>query len=93
MLTLMLVTFHDGSCLQVLLKTANGYSIESFPAPQQAFQGLQQLVRFASLTQSTLNSVIARTRLLDQIRVIPVNSSNIAAISWLHQNCVRTDIP
>ncbi len=68
---------HDGSCLQVLLETANGYSIESLPAPEQAFQGLQQLARFASLTQSTLNSVSARTALLDEIRMIPVDSSNI----------------
>lgn len=28
---------HDGSCLQVLLATANGYSIESLLAPLQAF--------------------------------------------------------
>ena len=73
---------HDGSCLQVLLETDNGYSIESLSAPEQAFQGLQQLARFASLTQSTLNSVSARTALLDEIRMIGVNSSNIAAIGY-----------
>lgn len=41
---------HDGSTLQVLLETDNGYSIESLPAPQQAFQGLLQLARLAALT-------------------------------------------
>ena len=73
---------HDGSCLQVLLETDNGYSIESLSAPEQAFQGLQQLARFASLTQKTLNSAIALTQMLDEIRMIPVDSSNIAAIGY-----------
>jgi hypothetical protein len=37
---------HDGSCLQVLLETANGYSIESLSAPEQAFQGQQKACSF-----------------------------------------------
>lgn len=73
---------HDGSCLQVLLETDNGYVIESLSAPLQAFQGLQQLARFACLTQLTLNSTTARTGLLNEIRMTPVSSSNIAAIGY-----------
>lgn len=60
-LSAIVVIAHDGSCLQVLLETDNGYSIKSLSAPEQAFQGLQQLARFASLTQEALNSAIART--------------------------------
>jgi hypothetical protein len=40
------VIAHDGSCLQVLLETANGYSIESLSAPEQAFQGQQKAGSF-----------------------------------------------
>lgn len=73
---------HDGVSLQVLLETANGYSIESLPAPLQAFQGLQQLAQFATLTQQSSNGLTARTQLLDQIQMIPVTSSNVAAIGY-----------
>jgi hypothetical protein len=49
----------------------------------QAFQGLQQLAAlFASLLQQFPNGLTARTQLLDQIRMIPVNSSNVAAIGY-----------
>ena len=78
---------HDGSCLQVLLETANGYSIESLSAPEQAFQGLQQLARFASLTQSTLNSAITLTALLDEIGMIPLT----LAILLLLAGFTKTD--
>ena len=73
---------HDGSCLQVLLETDNGYSIKSLPAPLQAFQGLQQLAQFATLTQQSPDGLTARTLILDQTQMIPVTSSNIAAIGY-----------
>ena len=41
--------------------------------PEQAFQGLLQLAQFASLLQQSDNGLTARTQLLDQIRMIPVN--------------------
>jgi hypothetical protein len=50
------------------------------PAPLQAFQGLLQLAQFASLLQESDNGLTARKQLLGQIRMIPVNSSNVAAI-------------
>ena len=56
--------------------------LESLPAPPQAFQGLQQLAQFASLLQQCDNGLTARKQLLDQIRMIPVNSSNVAAIGY-----------
>ena len=46
------------------------------------FKVNRRLARFASLTQSTLNSGSARTAFLDEIRMIPVDSSNIAAIGY-----------
>ena len=46
------------------------------------FKVNRRLARFASLTQETLNSSIARTQMLDEIRMIPVDSSNIAAIGY-----------
>ncbi len=46
------------------------------------FKVNRRLARFASLTQSTLNSESARTAFLDEIRMIPVDSSNIAAIGY-----------
>lgn len=36
-LSIIKVIAHDGSRLQVLLETDDGYSIESLPAPEQAF--------------------------------------------------------
>ncbi len=75
--------------LQILIerdgRTANrrrhrGYCLESLPAPEQAFQGLLQLAAlFASLLQQSDNGLTTRTQLLDQIRMIGVNSSNVAA--------------
>ncbi|MBW4641263.1 MAG: hypothetical protein KME05_24225 [Gloeocapsa sp. UFS-A4-WI-NPMV-4B04] len=82
---------HDGVSLNVLIehdgRTANRrrhrtYCLESLPAPLQAFQGLLQLAQFASLLQQSNNGLTARTQLLDQIRMIPVNSSNVAAIGY-----------
>lgn len=82
---------HDGVTLQILIerdgRTANrrrhrGYCLESLPASEQAFQGLQQLAQFTSLLQQSDNGLTARKQLLDQIRMIPVNSSNVAAIGY-----------
>ena len=80
---------HDGVTLQVLVerdgRTANrrrhrSYFLESLPAPLQAFQGLLQLAAlFASLLQQSDNGLTARKQLLDHIRMIGVNSSNVAA--------------
>lgn len=73
---------HDGTSLQVLIERDGTYSIEYLPAPAQAFQGLQQLARFASLTQISGNSAASRVKLLDEISMLPVQSSNIAAIGY-----------
>ena len=83
---------HDGVTLQILIerdgRTANRrrhrtYCLESLPALQQAFQGLLQLAAlFTTLLQQSDNGLTARTQLLDQIRMIPVNSSNVAAIGY-----------
>lgn len=84
---------HDGVTLQILVerdgRTANhrrhrGYCLESLPTPLQAFQGLLQLAQFTTLTllQQSDNGLTAHTQLLDQIRMIGVNSSNVAAISY-----------
>lgn len=73
---------HDGVSLQILIERNGGYCLESLPAPPQAFQGLQQLAQFASLLEQSDNGLTARTQLLDQIRIIPVNSSNVATIGY-----------
>ncbi len=71
---------HDGVTLQVLIEHDRGYCLESLPAPLQAFQGLLQLAAlFTTLLQQFPNGLTARTQLLDQIRMISVNSSNVAA--------------
>lgn len=46
---------HDGVTLQVLIERNGGYCLESLPAPEQAFQGLQQLAQFATLLQRSDN--------------------------------------
>lgn len=68
--------------INVLIERNGSYCLESLPAPLQAFQGLQQLAQFTSLLQQSDNGLTARTQLLDQIRMIPVNSSNVAAIGY-----------
>ena len=73
---------HNGVTLQVLIERNGGYCLESLPAPQQAFQGLLQLAQFTTLLQQSDNGLTARTQLLDQIRMIGVNSSNVAAIGY-----------
>lgn len=82
---------HDGVTLNVLIerdgRTANrrrhrGYCLESLSALLQAFQGLLQLAQFTILQQSD-NRLMAHTQLLDQIRMIPVNFSNVSAIGWI----------
>lgn len=88
--------------LQILVerdgRTANrrrhrGYCLESLPASEQAFQGLLQLAAlFTTEIQQSDNRLTARTQLLDQIWMIPVTSSYVAATGWLHQNCVSTQI-
>ena len=72
---------HDGVTLNVLIERNGSYCLESLPAPLQAFQGLLQLAAlFTALLQQSDNGLTARTQLLDQSRIIPVNSSNVAAI-------------
>lgn len=61
---------HDGAALQVLIERSGSFQIEQIPAPEQAFQGIQQLARFAVLTQQLDDG--ARERLLDEIEMIPV---------------------
>jgi hypothetical protein len=74
---------HDGVSLNVLIERNGGYCLKSLPAPEQAFQGLLQLAAlFTALLQQSDNGLTARTQLLDQIRMIPVNSSNVAAIGY-----------
>lgn len=73
---------HDGSSLQVLIERDRGYCIESLPAPTQAFEGLLQLARFVSLTSTSGNSATAKVQLLDEIQIMSVNSSTVAAIGY-----------
>ena len=73
---------HDGVTLNVLIERNGGYCLESLPAPPQAFLGLQQLAQFTTLLRQSDNGLTARTQLLDQIRMIGVNSSNVAAIGY-----------
>lgn len=73
---------HDGSTLQVLVERDGDYRIESLPAPRQAFQGLLQLARFATLTKVSSSGATAREQLLAEIKMLPVKSSNIAAIGY-----------
>lgn len=73
---------HDGSCLQVLIERDGAYSLEFLSAPAQAFDGLLQLARFSALTQADRNGTAAKAQLLDEIRMIPVVSSNIVAIGY-----------
>lgn len=73
---------HDGSVLQVLIEQAGNYRIESLPAPEQAFQGLLQLARLADLTQQGNDHEAVQARLLDEITMIPVDSSTVAAVGY-----------
>jgi hypothetical protein len=73
---------HDGVSLNVLIERNGSYCLESLPAPLQAFQGLLQLAQFTTLLQQSDNGLTARKQLLDQIRMIPVNSNNVAAIGY-----------
>lgn len=73
---------YDGTYLQVLIERDGAYSLESLSAPAQAFDGLLQLARFTALTQADGNGIAAKVQLLDEIRMIPVVSSNIVAIGY-----------
>lgn len=73
---------HDGTHLQIMLEAETGYTIESLPAPRQAFEGIQQLANFTALLNSTGNGQRAREILLDEIQMLPVESSTIVAIGY-----------
>lgn len=74
---------HDGVNLQVLLETNQGFRVAAFPAPKQALLGLLQLSQLFTVNQLAANSEVSTTtQLLNQIEMIPVVSSNIAAIGY-----------
>ena len=73
---------HDGVNLQVLIERDGSFEIENLPAPAQAFQGIVQLARFAALTQETGDRSVVQERLLSEIEMVPVDSSNVAAIGY-----------
>lgn len=74
---------HDGVNLQVLLETDAGFQVAAFPAPKQALLGLQQLSQLLTLNQLAANTEVSTVRhSLDQIEMLPVVSTNIAAIGY-----------
>lgn len=73
---------HDGTALQILIEQAGNFQIESLPAPEQAFQGLLQLARVADLAQQGNDRLAVRAQLLDEIKMIPVDSSTVAAVGY-----------
>lgn len=74
---------HDGVNLQVLLETDTGFQVSAFPTPKQALLGLQQLSQLLTFNQPVDSNEISRVRQdLNQIEMIPVVSSNIAAIGY-----------
>ena len=81
-LSLIKAIAHDGVTLNVLIERDRSYFLESLRAPLQAFQGLLQLAQFTTLLQQSDNGLTARKQLLNQIHMIPVNSSNVAAIGY-----------
>ena len=81
---MMVLLSTSSSNAMVAQRTAAGIAAIALnpPYPLQAFQGLQQLAQFTTELQQSGNGLTARTQLLDQIRMIPVNSSNVAAIGY-----------
>lgn len=80
---------HDGVNLQVLLETDTGFQISVFPAPKQALLGLQQLSQLLTFNQPVDSNEVSRVRQdLNQIEMIPVVSSNIAAIGYSDSSSV-----
>lgn len=73
---------HDGKNLQILIECEGKFRVEGLPAPEQAFRGIQQLARFAMLTLQESDRSVVKQRLLEEIDMIPVDSSNIAAIGY-----------
>lgn len=72
---------HDGT-LKILIECEGNYRIESLPAPEQAFRGIQQLARFAALIQEDTDLGTTREQLLDEIEMIRVDSSTVSAIGY-----------
>jgi hypothetical protein len=70
---------HDASqgTLQVLVETQQGYLMTVLPAPSQALDGLLQLSQVISI--EAVSTEIQQER---KITMIPVSSSNIAAIGY-----------
>jgi KTSC domain len=65
----------DLGTLQVLVETQQGYQVTALPAPLQALEGLLQLAQ--AISGETVSTEIQQER---KITMIPVSSSNIAAI-------------
>jgi KTSC domain len=76
---------HDASqgTLQVLVETQRGYLMTVLPAPSQALEGLLQLSQ--AIYGETVSTEIKEER---KIAMIPVSSSNIAAIGYSPNNRV-----
>jgi hypothetical protein len=70
---------HDASqgTLQVLVETPQGFLMTVLPAPLQALEGLLQLSQ--AIYGETVSTQIKEER---KITMIPVSSSNIAAIGY-----------
>lgn len=81
-LTLIKAIGHNGTSLQILIEKDNNYYIESLPAPEQAFRGIQQLAQFVNLVFATGSTTASKNQLLDAVEMLAVNSSNIAAIGY-----------
>lgn len=81
-LTLIKAIGHNGTSLQILIEKDNNYYIESLPAPEQAFRGIQQLAQFVNLVSETGSTTASKNQLLDEIKMLAVNSSNIAAVGY-----------
>lgn len=82
---------HDGVNLQILIERDGTFQIENLPAPAQAFEGLQQLARFAALIQEMGDGrrpvfehrSATQDRLVENITILPIyGSSTIAGIGY-----------
>ena len=71
---------HNGSCLQVLVATQNGYRVITVEAPTAALAGLLQLSQLLAGDPSV--TAIASSQPTDNISMLAVTSSTIAAVGY-----------
>ena len=65
---------HDGINLQVLIQSQDKFALQTFPAPQQALEGIKQLAQ-------GINKLQLSTR-LEPIKRISVTSSTVKTIGY-----------